>query len=196
MPFQSGIPHPILNALARIEPDAKFVSHGSTHVQSLSSNQSYYVKMGRERDIEQYFGEAESLRVMATACPGICPHIFECFVDEEATKRPVFISEYKSLGPLNKRSAVELGSLLAEMHEKGRNPTGQFGFAIPTYCGASRMRNGWENTWEKTFDKMMGDLLKCLEDVGEFEELCRKGNQIRHKYAFGLTLSVFYGYDK
>lgn len=180
MPFRSGMPEPILQALSRIEPNAKFVSHSSSHIQSTSSNQSYYVKIGHERDKEQYAGETESLRAIDAACPGICPRVFESFVDP-VSNRPIFISEYISLGPLNKDSAMALGRLLAEMHQNGRSPTGRFGFSIPTYCGATRMRNGWEDTWENTFDRMIGDLLGTLKLHEGFQELCRLGEQVRNK---------------
>lgn len=143
--------------------------------------------MGRERDTEQYTGEAESLRAMHAACPGICPRVFECLVDQ-VTGCPIFISEYKSMGPLDKRNAAELGRALADMHRNGRSPTGQFGFAIPTYCGATRMRNGWADTWGKTFDRMTGDLLQTLQDRGEFEELCRLGGQVRKKYVYEFSI--------
>jgi fructosamine-3-kinase len=111
--------------------------------------------------------------------------------------RPFFISEYKDMSPLTERSAAILGRRLAmEMHgyasrpssgteseseSDGHGPTSGlgFGFGVPTFCGATRLRNGWYETWEQCFDVLIGDLLSTLEARGGYSELCRKGQDVR-----------------
>jgi len=178
MSFSQEIPPAIVTTLNHLEPGAYFYPSGNSKVQS-SSNRSYFVKQGSKSDVEQYTGEVESLRAMYAARPGICPRILEFSVDETSQK-PLFISEYKDIGPLNKHSAAALGSALADMHSNGRSPTGKFGFGVPTFCGATRMRNGWQDTWAAAYDKMLGDLLDRLKGAGGYEELCGLGDQIRN----------------
>jgi protein-ribulosamine 3-kinase len=101
--------------------------------------------------------------------------------------RPFFISEYKDMSPLTERSGAILGRRLAtEMHGY-TSPNyhgvegGGFGFAVPTFCGATRPRNGWYDTWERCFDVLVGDLLSTLEARGGYAELCRRGRDVRLK---------------
>ena len=184
--MQYFIPPALLVALQRIEPNAKFFQSpaSSCQVQSSLTNKTYFAKMGSASgcDVEQYHGEAESLRAMYAASPGICPRVFESSIDP-ASSRPVLISEYKNIGPFNEQSAVALASALAEMHTKGKSPTGQYGFSVPTYCGRTRMSNGWSQTWAEAFDKMIGELLGTLNRTGQFEEICALGEEIRARWA-------------
>jgi protein-ribulosamine 3-kinase len=183
MPRSNSIPPALLAALHRIEPHAQFFqspASSSSQVQSSSTNKTYFAKLGSatSSDVEQYHGEAESLRAMYAASPGICPRVFESSVDP-ASNQPVFISEYKSIAPLNEESTLVLAAALAEMHTKGKSPTGQYGFAVPTYCGQTRMSNGWSHTWAGAYDKMMGDLLHTLKLTGQFDEICALGEEVR-----------------
>jgi len=131
-------------------------------------------------------GEAESLRAMYAACPGICPRVFECSVDPTSQK-PLFISEYKKIGSLNKNAAAVLGGMLADMHMKGQSSNGKFGFEVPTYCGATKMRNGWHSSWGETYDRKIADLLETLEKRGGYEDLCDLGKQVREKWVSCLV---------
>jgi len=193
---RSAIPPHIIRQLERIEPGAQF-SGGLPQVVS-SSGKTYFVKTGSPREREQYVGEAESLRAMALAAPGLVPSLLAFgFVDENGEEiddaagggggRPYFISEYKDLSPLTERSGAVLGRRLAtEMHgytspgsEGGR---GYYGFGVPTFCGATRLRNGWYERWERCFDVLVGDLLSALETRGgRYAELCRKGQEVRQR---------------
>lgn len=167
-------------ALHRIEPGAAFIESGY-QVQSLKTNRCYFVKYGATKDAEHFEGEAESLRAMYAACPGICPRLFEYSLDEISHK-PIFISEYKRISrPLNNDAGRQLGEMLAEMHLKGISPNGKFGFGIPTYCGNTRMRNGWDETWAAAYDKKVGDLLDTLKEAGDHEDLCAMGSDLREK---------------
>ncbi|KAF8274131.1 ABC1-domain-containing protein [Lactarius quietus] len=65
---RSAIPPHILKQLERIDPGARF--SGSLPQVSSSSGKSYYAKCGSPREVEQYVGEAESLKAMGSAAPG------------------------------------------------------------------------------------------------------------------------------
>ena len=177
----AAIPPTILAALQRVEPStSKFFPSSGNQFQSTTSNKTYFAKEGAPEDAEQYRGEAAALRVMYEAAPGICPRLFESSVDA-ASRRPVFVSEYKSLAPLNKHSAAALGGALAEMHVKGTSPTGMFGFDVPTYCGATRMENGWSGTWAEAYDRMIAGLLDRLNQGGQYQETCTMGEEVRKR---------------
>lgn len=192
---RSAIPPHILKQLERIEPGAQF-SGGLPQILS-SSGKTYYAKAGSPNEKEQYIGEAESLRAMALAAPGLAPSLLAFgFVDGSGEETdgaagggsPFFISEYKDMSPLTERSGAILGKRLAtEMHNytspnRGLEPEperGGFGFGVPTFCGATRLRNGWYETWEACFDVLIGDLLSTLEARGGYSDLCRRGQDVR-----------------
>ena len=191
-----AIPPHIIRQLERIEPDAQF-SGGLPQVVS-SSGKTYFVKTGSPRERKQYVGEAESLRAMALAAPGLVPSLLAFgFVDENGEEiddddddaagggsgRPYFISEFKDLSPLTERSGAVLGKRLAtEMHDYASPDGRRYGFGVPTFCGATRLRNGWYETWEGCFDVLIGDLLAALEKRGgRYSELYRRGQEVRQR---------------
>lgn len=191
---RSAIPPHILKQLGHIEPDAQF--SGDLPQVTSSSGKTYFVKAGSPREREQYVGEAESLRAMALAAPGLVPSLLAFgFVDEKGEEivdrdgdgedegRPFFVSEYKHLTALTERSGATLGRRLAtEMHGRtSTSPNGRYGFEVPTFCGATRLRNGWYETWERCFDALVGDLLSTLEARGGYSDLCGKGREVRQR---------------
>jgi protein-ribulosamine 3-kinase len=191
---RSAIPPHILKQLEYIEPGAQF--NGRLPQISSSSGKTYFAKVGSPKEKEQYVGEAESLKAMALAAPGLVPSLLAFgSVDENGEEieiddgggpsdlRPFFISEYKDMSPLTERSGAILGKRLAtEMHGyTSPNHGGGFGFEVPTFCGATRLRNGWYDTWERCFDVLIGDLLSTLEARGGYAELCRRGQDVRLK---------------
>jgi fructosamine-3-kinase len=190
--IRSAIPPHILKQLEHIEPDARF--SGDLPQVTSSSGKTYFAKAGSPREREQYVGEAESLRAMALAAPGLVPSLLAFgFVDEKGEEimdrdgdregRPFFISEYKHLTALTERSGATLGRRLAtEIHGRtSTSPNGRYGFEVPTFCGATRLRNGWYETWERCFDALVGDLLSTLEARGGYSDLCGKGREVRQR---------------
>ncbi|KAI9092590.1 fructosamine kinase PKL/CAK/FruK [Phlyctochytrium arcticum] len=177
---RTPLTNPVLQKVfAKIEPKAgdSLVQSGST-VYSPTTGQTYLVKQGPHSEKEHYEAEAESLRLMYAAQPGICPCLLECALDPDSDTM-IFVSEYKSLKSLNAAAAGELGRMLASMHTHSSSQAEKFGFSIPTFCGRTRMRNGWTDTWEETFDRKIGDLLDTLRKDGSYNELCAKGDVLR-----------------
>jgi len=146
----SAIPPHILKQLGHIEPGSHF-SGGLPKILS-SLGKTYYAKAGSPREREQCVGEAESLKAIALAAPGLAPSLLAFgFVDENGEEVDgsagslFFISEYKDMTPLTERSGT-------------------------TFCGATRLRNGWYETWERCFDALIGDLLSALGERGEYSD--------------------------
>jgi fructosamine-3-kinase len=187
---RSAVPPHILKQLELIEPGARF--SGELPRVLSPSGKTYYAKAGSPREREQYVGEAESLRAMALAAPGLAPSLLAFgFVDQNGEEAdggegsPFFISEYKNLTPLTERSGATLGRRLAtEMHNytsPTRDGLAYYGFDVPTFCGATRLRNGWYETWERCFDVLIGDLLSTLETRRGYSDLCGKGQEVRRR---------------
>jgi len=173
-----AIPAVLINIFQQIEPDAQFV--GSLPRIESSSGQQYFAKLGSSNESEHYVGETESLKAIDTAAPGLVPKVFASgSLDvSEGAGRPYFVSEYKDLGSLTETSGGILGKRLATELHRYKSSKG-FGFEVPTFCGATRLRNGWYESWERCFDAMIGDLLETLSSQGRYKDLCEKGKQIR-----------------
>ncbi|EIN13985.1 fructosamine kinase PKL/CAK/FruK [Punctularia strigosozonata HHB-11173 SS5] len=178
--------HPVLlKHLKTAEPGETF--EGSFPRIRSSSGRSYYAKLGSPRDAEQWRGEAESLRAMDKAAPGLAPRLLAFGLldgDVESSDgnmrsgRPFFLSEYKDMSSLTEVSGKALGRRLAtEMH--AYKSSEGFGFGVPTYCGATRLSNGWHETWEACYDAMIGELLGYLREQGGFKKLVETGDRVR-----------------
>ncbi|OAX36294.1 Ketosamine-3-kinase [Rhizopogon vinicolor AM-OR11-026] len=172
------IPH-----LQAIEPHAQFTF--KLPIIESSLGRKYYAKVGSLSEREQFVGEAESLRAIHNAAPGLAPQVFSAVHPDGAAsplERPYFLSEYRNITSLasNFKAGEELGRrLAAELH--AYQSTKGFGFHVPTFCGATRQENGWHQTWEECYSAMIGSLLTMLRDKGRFSEVCTKGEEVKSK---------------
>ncbi|KAF8973661.1 Fructosamine/Ketosamine-3-kinase [Flammula alnicola] len=173
--MSSHIPQAILQKLRELDSNASF-SGSLPRVQS-SSGAIFYAKLGSPSDDVQYTGEAESLKAIAEAAPSLAPRILSFGVLDSGA--PYFISEYKDIGLLSYGASDILAKRMAtELHAKPSS-SGLFGFSIPTYCGVTRLQNGWFRTWDECYSSMIGDLLGQLERKGRYQNMCRKGESIK-----------------
>ena len=175
------IPAILLQHLQTLRPHSKF-SGIPPKVQS-SEGESFYVKVGDPGDVDQFVGEVESLKAIHEAAPGLAPKLLASGTENG---RPYFISQYMNLGGLSDQSGRELGKRLAlELHQYTSDKG--FGFHVPTYCGATRMKNGWFGTWEECYSEKIKDLLNALKTRGRYEELCKKGEQVRSWWVYQIS---------
>lgn len=179
----SNIAQILLRHLQRIEPGAEFT--GNLPLITSSTGARYYAKVGSPSEQDQYIGEAESLKAMSIAAPGLCPKIFASGItdglkDEKNLGRPYFLSEYKELGRLTGAGADTLAKRLAmELHAFKSNSG--FGFAVPTFCGNTKQENGWYGTWAECYSELIGGLLLKLKQKRGFNELVVKGDEMRER---------------
>lgn len=158
-----SIPRILSSVLATLEPSVTF--SGSPPRITSSSGNVYYAKLGVARDVEQFAGEAASLKVFSAISPRLAPNVLNNSVDESSGK-PYMVSNYLDIsGRLDEPAAKALAKRLAlEVHahssEKG------FGFDVPTFCGATRFDNTWCSTWDKAFGGMIMSLLDRIEAEG------------------------------
>lgn len=176
--MSESIPLPILQKLKELDPESSF--SGSLPRISSSSGVVYYTKLGSPIEKEQYTGEAQSLIALDKAASGLVPRLL-CYGSLEDEK-PFFISEYAEISTLSYRAADILAKRMAlELHsEEHASPNG-FGFSIPTYCGITKLSNGWFDTWDKCYASMTGDLLSQLENKGRYHALCTKGEVVKNE---------------
>lgn len=175
-----------VQAVQTEEPDTSLTQSTSPPIKT-SSGTGYIGKIGSPSETEQYIGEAESLRAMHVAAPGIAPRVVACgVIDKDAAEmdsdvgRPYFLSEFRDMGSLTDSAAKVLAERLAtEMHTY--KSTNGFGFHVSTYCGRTRQANGWFESWDKCFDALIGGLLDSLKKRGRYENLCKQGEEIRQR---------------
>ncbi|TFK77323.1 fructosamine kinase, partial [Pluteus cervinus] len=171
-----SIPQVILDELKTIEPDAQL--SGKLPKISSSSGRRYFAKIGNPSEAEQYTGEVESLKAIAAAAPGLAPQVLAFGVGE--TGKPHFASEYKDLRSLSssEKAATVLAQRLATGLHAYQSGEG-FGFHVPTYCGTTRLKNGWYSRWDECFSALIGELLDKLGS--RYSGLKKNGEEIRHR---------------
>lgn len=179
-----SVPQLLLEQLQKVESGSIF--SGPLPKITSSKGNAYFGKIGSSSEAEQYAGEVESLKAMGIGAPGLVPRVFAFGVQND---RPYFLSEYKDIGTLTEKAAATLGKRLAtELHSY--KSTRGFGFGIPTYCGATRLQNGWFDTWEGCFSAMMSDLMGQLRKKGRFADVCAKADVVIKEYAMLISISV------
>lgn len=168
--------------LRNIEPSAQFTF--SLPIVTSSSGNKYYAKLGNVAESDQYIGEAESLKAINDAAPGLVPRVFASGVikgdSNEDAGRPYFLSEYKDMGALSGKAAELLGKIIATELHASKSSKG-YGFDVPTYCGATRQENGWFETWEECYSSLTENLLLKLKDRRGSTELIAKGEEVRSR---------------
>ena len=184
------VPKIFLKHLGTIEPDAQF-TFSPPRLHS-SSGAVYYAKIGTASERAQYTAETESLKALDLAAPGLAPKVLASgFYAQDGQEsqpgvgQPYCLSEYKDLKSLSPPSAKILGRRLAEEVHSYKGLNG-FGFHVPTYCGPTRMENGWYPSWDKCYDALIAGLLSQLPS-SRYSALRAKGEQIRKRYAFHPT---------
>ncbi|CEL57075.1 Ketosamine-3-kinase OS=Homo sapiens GN=FN3KRP PE=1 SV=2 [Rhizoctonia solani AG-1 IB] len=116
---------------------------------------------------------------MSAAAPGLCPNVISASYEG----RPYLISEYLNLSSLSSStgaSAILARRLASELHA-AKSENGKYGFECPTFCGATRVDNGWYDTWAAAYNAMIGGLLDKLEQVGSYKELCNRGREVQQR---------------
>lgn len=178
----------ISSKIAELELHSGKLEFNLPLVKSSSSGKSYFAKIGSSSESEQFKGEIESLRHINLAAPNLAPRVLSEGINEEG--RPYCISDYKHLGSLTTASATKLATRLATELHTYKSDKG-FGFEVPTFCGPTRLRNGWFDTWEACYDALIGDLLQGLAARSANKALCEKGEAVRRTYVFHLAANMF-----
>jgi len=121
----------------------------------------FFVKWNEAGPNDLFLREAEGLREIAAARSElVVPRVFGAWGPEGG--RPAMIAmEY--LPPARAAEGEEaLGRGLAALH---RRTAARFGFAGPTYCGATHQDNTWTATWVEFFrERRLRAIVRMVED--------------------------------
>jgi protein-ribulosamine 3-kinase len=169
----------LIEKLQHLFPGETFTAATGPRISS-SSGRSYYGKVGTSNEAEQYRAETRSLELMSAAAPGLCPRVI--VASQEG--RPFLISDYLDLSSLSSSAKAQstLARRLATELHAAKSENGKYGFECPTFCGATKVKNGWYNTWADAYSAMIGGLLDALEKRGSYKELCVKGREVQRQY--------------
>ncbi|KAH7320423.1 fructosamine kinase [Rhizoctonia solani] len=168
----------LVEKLRELFPGDTFTSGGGPRIPS-SSGRMYYAKVGTSSETEQYRAETRSLELMFAAAPGLCPNV----ISASHEGRPYLISDYLNLSSLSssaRASNILAQRLATELHAT-RSENGKYGFECPTFCGETKIDNGWYDTWADAYNAMIGGLLDKLERKGSYKELCGKGREVQQR---------------
>jgi len=148
-----------------------------------ATGKTYFAKQGR--NVAQILGEAEGLRLMSDAAPGLTPaiHLAE---ESKDGRTALFISDYIDLGRSSSQSKAQLAERLAkELHNPERHSSvTRFGFSRPTHCGVTEQDNTWEDDWMVFWrDRRLGDILKQIKAKrgSSANELLNLGRRIQEE---------------
>jgi len=165
----------LIQKLSQLLPGETFTSTGGPRISS--SGSSYYGKVGSPSESEQFRAETRCLELISSAAPGLCPRV----VLASHEGRPFLISDYLDLTSLSSTEASKtLAHRLASELHASKSENGKYGFECPTFCGATKIDNGWYDTWQDAYSAMIGGLLDKLESRGSYKELCARGREV-HK---------------
>ena len=136
--------------LVEIEPNAAYFTISLPIITS-SSGKRYFAKVGSRSETEQYTGETDSLKHIYNAAPGLAPRVLQSGISPTSGK-PYFISEYLDITYHSNASMKKLASRLASELHVYKSDKG-FGFDVPIFCGATRMKNGWYDVCKLIYNK-------------------------------------------
>jgi protein-ribulosamine 3-kinase len=170
----------LIQKLAQLFPKETFTASGGPQISS-SSGSLYYGKVGSSSESDQYRAETRSLELMSAAAPGLCPRV----VLASQKGQPFLISNYLDLSSLSSSpgASKKLARRLATELHGSESENQKYGFECPTFCGVTRVDNGWFETWETAYSAMIGGLLDKLEKQGSYKDLCAKGREVQQRYA-------------
>ncbi|CAE6427774.1 unnamed protein product [Rhizoctonia solani] len=168
----------LVEKLGSLFPGDNFTSGRGPRISS-SSGRMYYGKVGTSSEAEQYRAEIRSLELMSTAAPGLCPNV----ISASHEGRPYLISNYLNLSSLSSSAGASniLARRLATELHAAKSENEKYGFECPTFCGATKIDNGWYDTWADAYSAMIGGLLDKLERKGSYKELCGKGREVQQR---------------
>jgi fructosamine-3-kinase len=71
-----------------------------------------------------------------------------------------YLGDYHDMDLTAAPDPVSCATQVAELHSKGKSPTGMFGFPVPTVCGIFERTVTWEKKWADCFANQLKDVIK------------------------------------
>ncbi|KAI0121053.1 Fructosamine kinase-domain-containing protein [Xylariales sp. AK1849] len=124
---------------------------------------SYFLKVtDAQPGAIMFSGEVESLKTIGAVMPGFCPRPIGWGQYKSNPALHFFLCEFVEMWdePMNPET---LPRRLAEMHSKGKEPNGLYGFHQTVAGGVLPVNPGRSTSWEDYFFRYMRVLMKAEE---------------------------------
>ena len=145
-------------------------------VQADGSEKSFFIKVVQtETGKAMVRGESVSMDLLYKTLPYLFPKSYGWDTYTSNSDIHFFLEEFVDMDE-DLPDVQKLAKGLAELHMKGENPQGKYGFHVPTLQGIYPQYTEWTDTWEEFFSKSIrqvfeNELLSQGPDA-EVEELC------------------------
>lgn len=101
------------------------------------------------------FGEYTSLRTMDALIPGLVPTPLGWGKYSTEPVQYSLLSSFLNMNIKDPPNPKKFAARIAELHQKGTSPNGDFGFPVTTYNGALAHTVSWEKDWAVFFTTML-----------------------------------------
>ncbi|KAJ5740558.1 hypothetical protein N7493_000430 [Penicillium malachiteum] len=124
-------------------------------------------------------GEYHSATAIHSAVPGFVPK--PCGwgqYQDDKSEVYFFLGDYHDMDVRMAPEPEIFAAQVAELHAKGKSPTGMFGFSVPTVCGIFERTVKWETSWAKCFANQLQDVITYDNETNgiwpEFDAACKR----------------------
>jgi protein-ribulosamine 3-kinase len=123
-------------------------------------------------------GEYASALAIDAVVPTLVPKPIGWGQYEEGDSHVYFIlSDYHDMSfPPRGPDPSHFAKKLANLHSRGKSPTGKFGFVLPTALGKFERTVTWEKSWAKFFTNQLEDVIRYDNEVNgiwpEYDAAC------------------------
>jgi protein-ribulosamine 3-kinase len=97
---------------------------------------------------------------------------------EEDSEVYFFLGDYHDMDLSAAPEPRDFMEKLAELHTKGKSPTGMFGFEVPTVLGKFERTVRWEKSWAMCFTNQLKDVIKYDNETNgpwpEYDAACNQ----------------------
>jgi protein-ribulosamine 3-kinase len=111
--------------------------------------------------------------------PGFVPNAVgrEEYHNDES-KVYFYLGDYHDMDVKAPPEPASFAAQVAELHSKGKSPTGMFGFQVPTVCGIFERIVTWENKWADCFANQLKDVIRFDNETNgpwlEYDAACKQ----------------------
>ncbi|KAJ5177146.1 uncharacterized protein N7482_003023 [Penicillium canariense] len=141
---------------------------------------NYFLKCATGREARPLTeGEYHSATAIHSVVPGFVPK--PCGwgqYQDDKSQVYFFLGDYHNMDVRMAPEPEGFAAKVAELHTKGKSPTGMFGFFVPTVCGIFERTVKWETSWAKCFANQLQDVIKYDNETNgiwpEFDAACKR----------------------
>lgn len=122
-------------------------------------------------------GEFESMSLLYKTLPALVPTPYAWGTYNADPSIHFFLCGFVEMND-ELPDVQDIAASLAELHSKGVNPEGKYGFPVPTLQATIPQYTGWEESWETFFSKsiqmVMTNEEKSQGSDPEMQKLCKE----------------------